>query len=186
MNKKSVLESLLFVVGEDGLSLEQIMTILEIKEEEANKLIFDLDKDYSNKDRGFRIDVLGNKFKLVTKKSCNEYIKKLVNIENNETLSQSSLETLAIIAYNSPITRIGVDEIRGVNTVHTIRKLIMKGLIEEKGRAELPGRPILYGITDYFLDYFGLASIDDLPKISFDEEENLDESNLFESRYKEN
>ena len=122
MNKKSVLESLLFVVGEDGLSLEQIMTILEIKEEEANKLIFDLDKDYSNKDRGFRIDVLGNKFKLVTKKSCNEYIKKLVNIENNETLSQSSLETLAIIAYNSPITRIGVDEIRGVNTVHTIRK----------------------------------------------------------------
>ena len=186
MNKKSILESLLFVVGEDGLSLEQIMEILELNEEESKNLILDLDKDYSNSDRGFRIDVLGNNFKLVTKKECNEYIKKLVKIENDEVLSQSSLETLAIIAYNSPITRVAVDEIRGVSTAHTIRKLLMKGLIEEKGRSELPGRPILYGTTDYFLDYFGLASIDDLPKISFDDEEIDEESNLFESRYKEN
>lgn len=186
MNNKSILESLLFVVGEDGLSIEQIMDILQLNENEAKELILELDKDYSNSDRGFRIDVLGNNFKLVTKKECNEYIKKLVNIENDEVLSQSSLETLAIIAYNSPITRVAVDEIRGVSTVHTIRKLLMKGLIEEKGRSELPGRPILYGITDYFLDYFGLASIEDLPKISFEEEENDEESNLFESRYKEN
>lgn len=186
MNKKSILESLLFVVGEDGLSLEQIMDILELNEEESKNLILDLDKDYSDSDRGFRIDVLGNNFKLVTKKECNEYIKKLVKIENDEVLSQSSLETLAIIAYNCPITRVAVDEIRGVSTVHTIRKLLMKGLIEEKGRSELPGRPILYGTTDYFLDYFGLASIDDLPKISFDDEEIDEESNLFESRYKEN
>ena len=148
----------------------------------SKRLTKHLSERFNKKPEDILNDIYNNSFC----EPCNEYIKKLVNIENNETLSQSSLETLAIIAYNSPITRIGVDEIRGVNTVHTIRKLLMKGLIEEKGRAELPGRPILYGITDYFLDYFGLASIDDLPKISFDEEENLDESNLFESRYKEN
>lgn len=186
MSKKAILESLLFVVGEEGLSLEQIMSILELDEEKSKELILELDNDYNNQDRGFRIDVLGNNFKLVTKKSCNEYIQKLANIEDDEVLSQSALETLAIIAYNSPITRIAVDEIRGVNTSHTIRRLLMKGLIEEKGRSDLPGRPILYGTTDYFLDYFGLASIDDLPEISFSEDENDDESNLFESRYKEN
>lgn len=187
MNKKSVLESLLFVVGEEGLSLEKIMEILELDERQTKELILDLDKDYSSPDRGFRIDVLGNNFKIVTKKTCNEYIKKLVNIENDEVLSQSALETLAIIAYNSPITRVSIDEIRGVSTAHIVRKLLMKGLIEEKGRADLPGRPILYGITDSFLDYFGLASIEDLPKISFEDNiENSVESNLFESRYKEN
>lgn len=186
MSKKAILESLLFVVGEEGLSLEQIMSILELDEGKSKELILELDNDYNNQDRGFRIDVLGNNFKLVTKKSCNEYIQKLANIEDDEVLSQSALETLAIIAYNSPITRIAVDEIRGVNTSHTIRRLLMKGLIEEKGRSDLPGRPILYGTTDYFLDYFGLASIDDLPEISFSEDENDDESNLFESRYKEN
>lgn len=184
MNYKSILESLLFVVGEEGLSLDQIKDILQLNEEDSKKLILELDKDYTNEDRGFRIDVLGNHFKLVTKKSCSEYIKKLVDIENDEVLSQSSLETLAIIAYNSPITRVSVDEIRGVSSVHTVRKLLMKGLIEEKGRSNQPGRPILYGTTDFFLDYFGLASIEDLPKLE-EKEENDIEENLFESRYKE-
>ncbi len=186
MSKKAILESLLFVVGEEGLSLEQIMNILELDEEKSKELILELDNDYDNQDRGFRIDVLGNNFKLVTKKACDEYIKKLAVIEDDEVLSQSALETLAIIAYNCPITRVAVDEIRGVNTSYIIRKLLMKGLIEEKGRSDLPGKPILYGTTDYFLDYFGLASIDDLPEISFSDDENDDESNLFESRYKEN
>ncbi|MCM1370844.1 MAG: SMC-Scp complex subunit ScpB [Clostridium sp.] len=185
MNKKSVLESLLFVVGEEGLSINQIMEILELNEEDTKNLILEMDKEYSNLDRGFRIDVLGNNFKLVTKKSCNEYIKKLFDIEKEDVLNQSALETLAIIAYNFPITRSGIDEIRGVNSSYIVRKLLVKGLIEEKGRSDLPGRPILYGITDYFLDYFGLATIEDLPKVNFDIPEQLDEENLFESRYKE-
>lgn len=184
MNKKSILESLLFVVGEEGLSLEQIMDILELNEDESKALILDLDKDYSDPNRGFRIDVLGNNFKLVTKKESKEYIQKLVKIEEDEVLSQSALETLAIIAYNSPITRIKVDEIRGVNSSHMVRKLLMKGLIEEKGRTDLPGKPILYGISNYFLDYFGLASIDDLPVIE-DKEIDMEEKNLFDSKYKE-
>ena len=186
MGNKAILESLLFVVGEEGLSLDKIMNIISLNEQEAKQLILNLDKDYASSERGFRIDVLGNNFKLVTKKDCNEYIKKLVDVETDEVLSQSSLETLAIIAYNSPITRVSVDEIRGVNTSHTIRKLLMKGLIEEKGRSELPGRPILYGVTNYFLDYFGLADIDDLPKIDMEDDEPLEDGNLFESRYKEN
>ena len=107
----------------------------------------------------------------------------LVN-EANNTLSNSALETLAIIAYNEPITRIQVDEIRGVQTGQLIRKLVAKGLIKEAGRSELPGRPILYKTTSEFLDYFGLSTIDDLPKIRIKEVIN-DEVDLYNSKYQE-
>ena len=104
--------------------------------------------------------------------------------EANNTLSNSALETLAIIAYNEPITRIQVDEIRGVQTGQLIRKLVAKGLIKEAGRSELPGRPILYKTTSEFLDYFGLSTIDDLPKIRIKEVIN-DEVDLYNSKYQE-
>ena len=111
-----------------------------------------------------------------------EYYQKMVDIES-DMLSTSALETLAIIAYNQPIVRNQVDEIRGVDSSYNIRKLVLKGLIEEKGKSELPGRPILYGTTNKFLDHFGLESINDLPKI--EEVEEKDEVDLFESKYQE-
>lgn len=191
--KKAILEGLLFVVGEDGLTLDQIEDVLELKEDESKELVSELKKDYEDKNRGLRIDFLGNKFKMTTKFEHKKYYQKL--IENPETnfLSQAALETLAIIAYNEPITRVQVDSIRGVGSSSIIRKLVAKGFIKESGRSEIPGRPILYETTHEFLDYFGLSTIEDLPKIdSILEDNEADETDeagedsstdLYKSKY---
>lgn len=183
MNKKAVLEGLFYVSGDEGLTIEKIEEILEINNEEAVNLLTSLVGDYSSDDRGITINKFGDIYKLVTKREHASYYKKIVDGEVNEKLSNSALETLSIIAYNGPITRIMVDEIRGVSSAHIIRKLVFKNLIKDVGRSELPGKPILYGVTDQFLDYFGLKSIDELPKIEI--EENNNETELYESKYKE-
>ncbi|MBR6137798.1 MAG: SMC-Scp complex subunit ScpB [Bacilli bacterium] len=187
---KAVLEGLLFVVGEDGLTLDQIEDVLGVDEETAKNTIMELKKDYEDESRGLRIDFLGNRFKITTKFEHKEYYQKL--LENPETnfLSQAALETLAIIAYNEPITRVQVDAIRGVDSTSTIRKLVAKGFIKEAGRSELPGRPILYETTHEFLDYFGLSTIEDLPNIeeimkSVSEEEKDENTDLYTSKYTE-
>ena len=186
---KAVLEGLLFVVGEEGLTLEQIEDVLDIDEESAKNLIMELKKDYEDESRGLRIDFLGNRFKLTTKFEHKEYYQKLIENPETNTLSQAALETLAIIAYNEPITRVQVDAIRGVGSVNIIRKLVAKGFIKESGRSDLPGRPILYETTNEFLDYFGLSSTEDLPDISefvSTEVDEVEESNdLYTSKYKE-
>ncbi len=188
---KAVLEGLLFVVGEDGLTLEQIEDVLGVNDEEAKELVRELKKDYESDHRGLRIDFLGNRFKITTKFEHKEYYQRL--IENPETnfLSQAALETLAIIAYNEPITRVQVDAIRGVGSTSIIRKLVAKGFIKEGGRSELPGRPILYETTHEFLDYFGLSSVSDLPNIEDiidkenETEEDDNDSDLYTSKYME-
>ncbi len=186
---KAVLEGLLFVVGEEGLTLEQIEDVLNIDEESSKSLIMELKKDYEDESRGLRIDFLGNRFKLTTKFEHKEYYQKLIENPETNTLSQAALETLAIIAYNEPITRVQVDAIRGVGSVNIIRKLVAKGFIKESGRSELPGRPILYETTNEFLDYFGLSSTEDLPDISefvSNEVDEVDESDdLYTSKYTE-
>ncbi len=185
----AVLEGLLFVVGEEGLTLEQIEDVLEIDEEAAKALLMDLKKSYEDENRGLRIDFLGNRFKLTTKFEHRSYYQKLIENPETNVLSQSALETLAIIAYNEPVTRVQVDELRGVGSVAMIRKLVAKGFIKEVGRSDLPGRPILYETTSEFLDYFGLATIDDLPDMrdfledAVEEEDN--ESDLYTSKYRE-
>lgn len=183
MNLLAILEGLLFVVGDEGLSLEQAETVLEVDREKLAGLIDALQQEYNKDTHGIKIEVLGNYLKLVTKKEHKEYYQKLIE-EDNNTLSEAALESLAIIAYNEPITRVKVDEIRGVSSAHIVRRLVAKGLIKELGRSELPGRPMLYGTTSNFLDYFGLASISELPKMV--EIEDIDEEvDLFESKYKE-
>ena len=186
---KAVLEGLLFVVGEDGLTIEQIMDVLELDKNESKELINELKKDYEDDNRGLRISFLGNRFKLTTKFEHKEYYQKLIENPETNTLSQAALETLAIIAYNEPITRVQVDAIRGVGSVNIIRKLVAKGFVKESGRSELPGRPILYETTNEFLDYFGLSSTEDLPDISeivSQEVDEVDESNdLYTSKYSE-
>ena len=147
---KAVLEGLLFVVGEDGLTFEQIEDVLDITEEEAKELLMELKKDYEDDNRGLRIDFLGNRFKLTTKFEHREYYQKLIENPDTNVLSQSALETLAIIAYNEPITRMQVEALRGVGCVQIIRKLVAKGLIKEVGRSDLPGRPILYETSSEF------------------------------------
>lgn len=184
MNKKAVLEGLLFVVGDEGISIDRLKEILEMETLEFNKVLEELQNDYLKDDRGMRIEYLGNLLKLTTKKEHKEYYEKLVETDDDSFLSQAALETLAIVAYNQPITRVEIDEIRGVSSSHMVRKLISKNLIKEVGRSDLPGRPILYSVTNDFLDYFGLSDIDELPKF---EEVKADDSekDLFESKYKE-
>lgn len=189
MKLKAVIEGLLFVVGDDGLDLDEISKILEISKDDTKELIKELQNDYQSSDRGIRIDFLGDKLKLTTKKEHNIYYQKLLTTEDNNNLSQAALETLAIIAYNQPITRVKVDELRGISNNHIIRKLVAKGLIKEGGRSNMPGRPILYETTSEFLDYFGLSSIDELPDmrefLEEEEKETEDEVDLYQSKYKE-
>ena len=182
---KAVVEGLLFLSGEDGLTLDEISKITEKDPNEIKSIIKELYNDYNDINRGISIEFLGDHFKLTTKKEHKEYYKKLTLNEENSPLSNSSLETLAIIAYNAPITRIEIDNIRGVNSTYVLRRLLLKGLIEEVGRSDSPGRPRLYNVTSRFLDYFGLGSIDELPKLEEKEEIIDDEKYLFESKYTE-
>lgn len=185
MNLEAVLEGLLFIVGDDGLTINQIEDILNLGNREAKQLIMALREKYEQSDRGIRIDFLGNTFKLTTKKEHREYYQKLIENPDTNVLSQAALETLAIIAYNEPLTRMMVDEIRGVNSREMIRKLVAKGLVKEIGRSDMPGRPILYSTTSEFLDYFGLASKEDLPKFEAIIEQETDETDLYHSKYQE-
>ena len=182
---KAIVEGLLFLSGEDGLTLEDISNVIEKDIEEVKVIIKELYNEYTDKNRGIQLEYLGNHFKLTTKKEHKEYYKKLTIDDESSILSQSALETLAIIAYNAPLTRVDIDNIRGVNSSYVVRKLLLKGLIEEVGRSDAPGRPRLYNITPRFLDYFGLGSLDELPKLEERQEILDDEKYLFESKYKE-
>lgn len=186
MNIKGIIEGLLFVTGDEGINKEKIIEVTNITEKEFINIIEEMQKEYSENNRGIKIEILGNNLKLVTKREYKEYFQKLIDEEDNK-LTQSNLETLAIIAYNEPITRIQIDEIRGVSSAHIVRKLLMKDLIMEVGRSDLPGRPILYKTTNYFLDHFGLSSASDLPKIEIEKNDiDQEEKELFQSKYKEN
>ena len=184
MNKLGVLEGILFVIGDEGITLPQLCEVMEIDENEAKDILLELKKTYENEDRGLRISYLGDAFKLTTKKEHKEYYEKLVVNPVSNNLSQAALEVLAIIAYNQPITRLEIDELRGVNSTFVLRRLVAKGLIKEAGKSTLPGRPNLYKTTKEFLDYFGLSTISDLPSFKRVEEEN-GETDLFNSIYKE-
>lgn len=181
---KGVLEGLLYVEGDLGITLEQVSEILNISLDSAKDLVLSLKEEYIKEDRGLRINFLGNSIKLTTKEEHKEYFQKLLESPKNNVLSPQALETLAIIAYNEPITRMQIDEYRGVDSIYVLRRLLAKGLAKECGRSDLPGRPILYKTTDEFLDYFNLSSKDDLPKIEL-LEENDEEKDLYTSNYKE-
>lgn len=183
MKDIGILEGILFVVGDEGITLETLCEIMDKTETEVKSLLSTLKNNYEEDDRGIRISYLGDSFKLTTKPEHKEIYEKLVRKPESNTLSPAALETLAIIAYNGPITRIEIDELRGVSSVFIIRKLLAKDLIKVTGKSELPGKPNLYEVTNMFLDYFGLATINDLPKIN--KEENNDNQELYGTIYKE-
>ncbi len=185
MNKKAILEGILFIVGDEGTTIDKIKDILSINEQEVKDLLMELKKDYDKEDRGLRISYLGNAFKLTTKEEHKEYYEKLVTNERTTNLSNAALEVLAVIAYNEPITRLQIDEIRGVNSSQIVRKLLAFGLIKTCGKQDSLGKPNLYKTTNEFLDYFGLSSKDDLPDIIYEAKEENDNGDLYESTYKE-
>lgn len=186
MKYKSVVEGILFIVGDEGITIKEISETLNISEEEVKNVLSELRKDYEKPDRGIRISFLGNTFKLTTKSEHRQYYEKLVTNSREFTLSNAALETLAIIAYNEPITRIKIDQIRGVSSIQIVRKLMAIGFIKECGKENTVGKPNLYKTTSEFLDYFGLATKEDLPKLPSIEKPVIDEEkDLYESNYNE-
>lgn len=167
------IEALLFVSS--GLvSVNQLAKTLELTDSEIEGELNTLEKFYKENARGLRLMRMKNKVQLTTTPEISETVEAFLGLETTSTLSQAALEALAIVAYKQPVTRPEVDVIRGVNSDGVLRTLLSKGLIEELGRAETPGRPIYYGTSAEFLQYFGLESLDALPFIDFDalEEEN--------------
>lgn len=160
----SAIEALLFVSGEP-LSEKAIASVLRCSAEYTNELLEILSREYSESRRGIKLININNTYQLVTKPQNSDYIHELLKGNNRQFLSQASLETLAIIAYKQPITRIDIDEIRGVKSDSAVQNLIEKGLIKEKGRLQVPGRPILYVTTDEFLRQFGLDNLENLPSL---------------------
>lgn len=160
----SIIESLLFVSG-DPLSIGDLAIALECSKEFADSLMMEIKSTYENEQRGINIIKLNDTYQLVTKKENSRYIQKLLKINVRQSLSQASLEVLAIIAYKQPITRIEIEEIRGVKSDRAIYTLIEKKLIRENGRKEIVGRPILYNTTEEFLRYFELQDLKQLPNI---------------------
>ena len=187
MNLKSVTEGILFVVGDEGITLKELSDTLGVSENEVKEILSNIRHDYESNERGLRISFLGNTFKLTTKSEHKMYYEKLVTDSKTFTLSNASLEVLAIIAYNEPITRVKIDEIRGVSSSQIVRKLLARGFIKECGKDNSIGKPNLYKTTNEFLDYFGLATKDDLPKLDIkDSPVDNSEVELYKSNYKEN
>ncbi|MHA0855503.1 SMC-Scp complex subunit ScpB [Paenibacillus sp. CMAA1364] len=173
---KSIIEGLLFLSGDEGLSVKQMAEIVEQRTELVKDVIEEMKEDFVRQQRGLQIMQIAGNYQLATHQEHAVYFERLAYSPSRATLSQAALETLAIVAYRQPITRVEIEEIRGVRSERAIQTLVHKDLIEEKGRAEAIGRPILYGTTRSFLDYFGLASISDLPEPSlFENKDNLEE-----------
>ena len=163
-----IIEAILFASGE-LVSLKNISKAIDKTEEEANEIICNLMKRYDENESGLKIIQIENSFQMCTNPKYFTYIKNLYTNEQKKTLSQTLLETLAIIAYKQPITKAQIENIRGVNSEHSINSLIKYGLIEEKGRLDVIGKPILFGTTEQFLKYFGFSSLKEMPPVENDE-----------------
>ena len=177
----AILEGLLFLCGDDGLSIEQAAESMDATEEYVAELFDELQKYYLQESRGIEIARFGEKYRFLSKAFIHEAAKKLFQTSTEAKLSNAALETLAIIAYKQPITRVEIEEIRGVGADVMLRKLVARGLIQEDGRSEAAGRPILYSVTDEFLDSFKLLSLDELPELPQFGTEDADNGELFHS-----
>ncbi|RPF55727.1 SMC-Scp complex subunit ScpB [Aquisalibacillus elongatus] len=184
---KGVLEGLLFVSGDEGLSVKQIKDVLSIDEDTVHVLLDELRFDYEHNQRGLSILELKGVFYLTTKPEHALYYEKMIETTVSSRLSQAALETLAIIAYRQPITKVEVEDIRGVKSDGPVQTLVSRFLIEECGRKETSGRPILYQTTKEFLTFFGLTSLDELPPLPEEGfNEAVQEADLFFSDLPEN
>ncbi|MGH4120010.1 SMC-Scp complex subunit ScpB [Clostridium sp.] len=169
----SIIESLLFVTGE-ALKLTEMANILECSVDFTRQLTDELRVKYEEDNRGIKIIVTNDEFQFVTKSCNSEYVQKLLKTNIRQSLSQASLETLAIVAYKQPITRVEIEEIRGVKSDRGLYTLSEKKLIKESGRKNVPGRPIIYVTTDEFLKHFDFNSLQDMPCLENFVDENID------------
>ena len=179
LNIEAIVEGLLYMVGDDGLKVEQLASVIDKSIEDSEAILNSIQSKYTNENFGIELVNYGNTYKFITKQEVAPYIQALFHTSKPNTLSQSALETLAIIAYKQPITRVEIEELRGVGADMMLRKLQARNLIREAGRSDAPGKPILYEVTEEFMDSFKLYTLNelpDLPEFNSDEEN----ENLFE------
>ncbi len=164
-NTKAIIESILFAMG-DSVPIARICEVLEKDKKEVEQIIEIMQSEYLNDaSRGIKILKFEDSYQLCTKTEYYSYVRSIAEKKSKNSLSNAALEVLSIVAYNQPVTRSSIEFIRGVNSDGSLSKLIDVGLVEEKGRLDAPGRPILFGTTEEFLRCFGLSSIGDLPAV---------------------
>ncbi|MBQ6280001.1 MAG: SMC-Scp complex subunit ScpB [Mycoplasma sp.] len=173
-NTKSIIESLLYIKGRDGTTVNEIKKVINLPVDDIRKLLKEMKKEYDqNVDRGITIQQYGDTYRLLTKKENHDILTLIYDTKTKSPLTQSLLETLAIVAYNQPCPSSLIEKIRGHNALNGLEKLTKLDLIKCIGRANTPGKPYLYEITNKFYDLFGIKSMKELPNI--DKNINLDE-----------
>lgn len=180
---KAACEAVLFACGE-SVNAKRIAQALELDEKKVEPQLEALVNDYENDEHGIAVIKLNDSYLMCNKKQHGEAIRRVMDIKKNTPLSQAALEVLAVIAYNQPVTKAFIEQVRGVDCSGVIGSLTTKNLIEEKGRLELPGRPLLYGTTENFLKCFQISSLDELPELPKQQEnkdENSEEENTEQS-----
>ena len=175
INISAAIEAVLFSSG-DSVEKSRIAQTLEITEKQVEEAVDKLIGDYSAQNRGITIIKLDSAYQMTAVKDYAPQIRTVMDLRRNTPLSQAALEVLAVVAYNQPVTKAFVEQVRGVDCSGVIGSLTTKGLVEEKGRLELPGRPLLYGTTEHFLRCFNRSSLDELPPLPEDGEKKEEEA----------
>ena len=189
MDNNKIIESLLYIKGSEGINPKTLKILLNVSTAIARKELKKFMKEFNKLDRGLRVMMFDDTFKFATLPEHNELIGDLVTIERKRKLSESAIETIGIIAYKQPVTKMQINNIRGVISDGVFNTLLAKELIKEVGVKDSPGRPILYGITDKFYDYFQISSLNELPKLDEFvniEDENVKKFDLFSSQRTDN
>jgi len=176
-------EAMLFAAGEP-LEVDRIAKVLEIDIENTEQILMNLQAQLDERNSGICLLKLGDKYQLCTKKQYADHIRDIMDMKRNSPLSQAAFEVLAVVAYNQPVTKSFVEQVRGVDCSGVMATLCQRGLLEEKGRLDLPGRPLLYGTTPEFLKCFCVSSLEELPELP--EREAEDENALTQGNEAEN
>ncbi len=180
---QSAIEAILFTMG-DSVELEKLASAIGHDEETTKKLIHNMMDKYEAQDRGIRIIELDNAYQLCTKKEMYEYLIRVAKQPKRYVLTDVLLETLSIVAYKQPVTKLEIEKIRGVKSDHAVKMLVAYGLVEETGRLDAPGRPLLFGTTEEFLRRFSVHSLDELPVLDQEQIEHFKEEAEDEAQLK--
>ena len=164
----SALEAVLFAGGEP-VSSARLCEVFEVDDETLSKVLKLLSNKLEDNNSGIKLLTLGDSYQLASRTEYAEYVRRAFDIKRKTPLSQAALEVLAVVAYNQPVTKSFIEQVRGVDCSSTVTTLIEKGLLEERGRLELPGKPLLYGTTKNFLRCFGISDLSELPPLPHDD-----------------
>ena len=171
---KAIMEAILFTMGE-SVEISRLAEVIEADVKETKKILSEMQQEYKERDGGIQLMILDNAVQLGTRKELYEYIIQIAKAPRKVSLSESALETLSIIAYKQPITRLEIEKIRGVDCHHAINRLVEYDFVQELGRLDAPGRPILFGTTEQFLRSFGLENLSQMPEMDMDKMEEFKE-----------